>query len=463
MEIKEKKVTENEATENEVAEEDAAENEITEKEVKKSKVLNNKAKDAPDKAIVVGLCTQGKAHYEESMLECIELVKACYMEPIERVDQNLTKPSSVLYIGKGKAEEIKELVEEKEADIVIFNASLSPMQIRNLQKELEIPILDRTALILEIFAQRAKTREASMQVEVARLKYLMPRLAGLHAALSRQGGGSGGRNKGAGEKKIELDKRKIASRIHELEEELKNIENERTTQRKKRQLSGIPRISIVGYTNAGKSTLLNQIIEQNGNDESKKVFVKDMLFATLDTTVRKIEPKSGNPFLLSDTVGFVSDLPHDLVKAFHSTLEEVREADLLLHVVDFSNEQYEEQMRITLETIDELGAAEIPMITVYNKTDCKADAFLEAKENSIYISAKTGAGLEQLVELIHQHAHKDLITCHMLIPFALGRVVSYLNEQAVILETIYQADGVEMTLQCKIKDYEKYKEYIIEK
>ena len=286
------------------------------------------------------------------------------MEPVKEVVQNLSKPYQALYMGKGKLLEVKEYLEEGSVDVLIFDRSLTPTQLRNLQSLLDYPILDRTTLILEIFAVRAKTREAKLQVESARLQYVLPRLVGMHKALSRQGGGSGLANKGAGEKKLELDRRRIEKRMSELEKELKKIERERITQQKRRQKSQIPRVALVGYTNAGKSTLMNGMLDKYTRDDSKKVLEKDMLFATLDTTVRRIQTSPDREFLLSDTVGFIHQLPTGLVKAFRSTLEEAKEADLLLHVLDYSDEAFLEQKKVTEETLKELGAGDIPVIYV---------------------------------------------------------------------------------------------------
>lgn len=331
------------------------------------------------------------------------------MEVAGQIVQNLPQLHTALYMGKGKLSEVQQFLDEEEVDVLIFDRSLSPSQMRNLQNILDYPILDRTTLILEIFATRAQTREAKLQVESARLQYVLPRLTGMHKALSRQGGGSGLANKGAGEKKLELDRRRIEKRMAELRKELDKISKKRETQRKQRQGSGIPRVALVGYTNAGKSTLMNRMLDKYTRDASKKVLEKDMLFATLDTTVRRIRTGPKEEFLLSDTVGFIHQLPAGLVKAFRSTLEEAREADLLLHVLDYSDESYRKQREVTEETLTELGAGDIPVIYVYNKADrcMEADQFPTVRGNRIYMSAKSGAGIPELVEMIRKSTRRE--------------------------------------------------------
>ena len=374
--------------------------------------MKNTVTTEREQALLLGVNLHDGEDFERSMEELSALTKACEMEPVGNIVQNLAKPYQALYMGKGKLLEVKEYLEEADIDVLIFDRSLTPTQLRNLQEMLDRPILDRTTLILEIFAVRAKTREAKLQVESARLQYVLPRLVGMHKALSRQGGGSGLANKGAGEKKLELDRRRIEKRIQELSKELNKIERERITQQKRRQKSPIPRVALVGYTNAGKSTLMNRILDQYTRDASKKVLEKDMLFATLDTTVRRIQTSPQKAFLLSDTVGFIHHLPAGLVKAFRSTLEEAKEADLLLHVLDCSDEAFLEQRKVTEETLKELGAGDIPVIYVYNKADrcMEAGTFPVIRRERIYLSARTGQGITELTEMIYQtlaHAAKE--------------------------------------------------------
>lgn len=434
-----------------------------------------------ERALLVGIQLNNGEDYALSLEELESLANACEMEVVGIVEQNLSEIHKAFYIGTGKVEEVREEAEAQNVDVVVFDNSLSPMQIRNLQERIGKPILDRSTLILDIFARRARSGEAKLQVEVARLQYMLPRLVGLHVALSRQGGGSGSMsNKGAGEKKLELDRRVLEHRLAEYRRELKELGAQRLTQRKQRAASGMPRVALVGYTNAGKSTLLNAMLDLYGVDEidveEKKVMEKDMLFATLDTTVRKIAPEGHHAFLLSDTVGFIHKLPHHLVEAFHSTLEEAKEADILLQVIDYSDSHYKEQIAVTERTLKELGAEGIPMLYLYNKADkvsaddipgCPAvengdvsSCLPVVTQDSIYLSARKKIGMEELVCLMEKKLAGDYQECTFLIPYTDGRAVSYLNENAVVYSTAYQEDGVLMKVNCKIQDsryYEKYK------
>ena len=436
-----------------------------------------------EKAFLVGVNLNDGEDYLLSLEELDALAQACDMEVVGIAEQTLPEVHKAYYIGTGKVDEVKEMAMDCGADVIIFDNSLSPMQLRNLQERLEKPVLDRGTLILDIFAGRARSREAKLQVEVARLQYMLPRLVGLHAALSRQGGGTGSlSNKGAGEKKLELDRRVLERRLTQLRRELKEVGEERQTQRKRRAGSGMPRVALVGYTNAGKSTLLNAMLDLYGSDETdveeKKVMEKDMLFATLDTTVRKIAPDNHHAFLLSDTVGFIHKLPHNLVEAFHSTLEEAKEASLLLQVVDYSDPHYKEQIAVTNQTLRELGADGIPMIYVYNKADLVSPdkipgmagaepeqvtaALPQVTENSIYLSAKERIGIEELIGLIEKKLAGGYLECTLLIPYTDGRVVSYLNENGVVSRTEYLEEGVKMWVNCRMEDYYFYQKYHVE-
>lgn len=420
-----------------------------------------------DKVLIVGVnfTTEHKSqHFDLAMEEMASLVKACDMEPVGRIEQNMESANTATYIGAGKVQEVREMVRALEADLVVFDNGLSPIQLRNLSRDLNCPVMDRTTLILEIFSARAKTREAKLQVEVARLQYMLPRLVGLHDALSRQGGASGAMSsKGAGEKKLELDRRRLEQRLTTMRRELEKISGERETQRKKRAASGIPRVALVGYTNAGKSTVMNAMLSAYDGEGEKMVYEEDMLFATLDTTVRRITPPDQNDFLLSDTVGFISNLPHNLVKAFRSTLEEVREADLLIQVIDYSDENYTEHIRVTEETLKDLGAERIPMIYAYNKADlCGMGAFATIQgDDRLYLSAKSQSGIDALMTLISGKLSKRYQDCAFIIPYQRGDVVSYLNDNAVIHCTEYREDGVYMETNVSRIDAARYEQFLV--
>ena len=448
------------------------------------------------------------------------------MEPVGTVTQRMEFVHKALYIGTGKVQEVRDAAQALDAQLILINDTLTPSQIKNLQNELKTPVIDRTTLILNIFEMRARTREARLQVETAKLQYLLPRLVGMHEALTRQGGTSGSMSsRGAGEKKLELDRRHIEHRISELRKELDAISRERETQRKRRGQSRIPLVALVGYTNAGKSTIMNHMVERFVGDEEKKVLERDMLFATLDTTIRRINTGNNQDFLLTDTVGFIHKLPHGLVKAFHSTLEEIKGADLLLQVVDVSDPGYQEQMETTRETLRELGAGDIPMLIVFNKADRLTntanttgkprnqmeqnqelqnqklqnqklqDQKLQdqnpqnqmlqlhktpdqekefqqmslgentyprtAGTNKIYISARQPESIELLVKEIIRRVYADYEEVRLLIPYDKGSIVSYLQENAQILEQSYEPEGTRMRVSCHHADAGKYEQYVV--
>ena len=424
---------------------------------------NNIQQENISRVLLVGVNVDDNPDFETSMEELESLAEACEMEVAAKIEQNLSSLNPAYYIGSGKVKEVQETVEQMDLDYVIFDETLSPSQLKNLQKEVGVPIMDRTNLILEIFSRRAKTREARLLVESANLQYMLPRLVGMREALGRQAGASGSMsNKGTGEKQIELDRRKIEKRISELRRELEAIEHDRNTQRKRRNDSSLPQVALVGYTNAGKSTLMNKMVETYVGKEEKMVVAKDMLFATLDTTVRKINQNDRKDFLLSDTVGFISKLPHGLVKAFRSTLDEVRYADLLLQIVDASDEHYREHIQVTEETLRELGAEKIPCIYVMNK----ADLIMEKEElpridgNKIFMSARDGIGLQELLQMIKKRVFSGNREGIFLIPYEKGEIVSYLNSNATVSSQEYLAEGVKLFVDCRESDYSKYREYL---
>lgn len=415
-----------------------------------------------ERALLVGVNIDSQENFQKLMDELENLAVACDIEVVGREIQNLYEVNKPLYIGKGKAEEISNIAQELNVDYVIFNNELSHTQIRNLQKIINCSILDRTSLILEIFSKRARTKEAKLQVEVARLEYMLPRLVGLHSSLGRQGGGAGLSNKGLGEKKIELDKRRIEEKLTELKKELEELSTDREVQRKKREESEIPLVALVGYTNAGKSSLMNYMIDRFVKDNDKKVLEEDMLFATLDTSVRKIELEDNRKFLLSDTVGFISELPHDLIKAFRSTLDEIKNADLLLQVIDYSDPDFYSQMQVTKETLEKIGAGDIPVIYVYNKSELMLDKLPLVDENEIYLSIKERKGMDELIDIIIENLFKNYKKCKMLIPFSQGAVVSYLNDHANVMSTEYNENGTLLLVECREAQYNKYKEFVVE-
>lgn len=413
------------------------------------------------KVLLVGVDTGEEQDFAHSMEELASLAEAAYKQVAGVVVQRMEAVNKTLYIGSGKVSEVKEYAGQCGAEEIVFDNALSPSQVRNLGRELELPVLDRTNLILDIFAIRAKTKEARLQVETARLQYMLPRLVGMRENLSRQGGTGGSMsNKGAGETKLELDRRKIEHRISELKKELEQVSRTRKTMRKRRGQSNIPQVALVGYTNAGKSTIMNRLVERYGESREKTVLEQNMLFATLDTSVRNIHTGDNKPFFLVDTVGFIHKLPHGLVEAFHSTLEEVRYADLVVQVVDFSDEYHRQQMEVTNETLRELSAADIPRIVVYNKSDkCEMQELPKRKGDCLYMAAKTGCGVEELVELIKEKVYADFVDRCFLIPYEQGSVSAYFMDHSVVLEQDYRENGIYIRVKCRFQDAQKYKIY----
>lgn len=415
------------------------------------------------RVLLAGVDTGTDEDFAHSMEELANLAEACNMQVVGTVTQKADAIHKALYIGRGKVDELRTLAESTGAEAVIFEDSLSPSQLRNLTEELDLNVMDRTNLILDIFATRAKSREAKLQVETARLKYLLPRLTGMYEALSRQGGTSGSKSsRGVGETKLELDRRKIEHRISELSRELKEISGERKTQRKKRQGSDIPQVALAGYTNAGKSTLLNAMVEAYIGEEEKGVLEKDMLFATLETNVRRIDNGTKRPFYLADTVGFIHKLPHGLVQAFRSTLEEIKNADLILQVIDFSDPHYKKQIQVTEETLRELDAGDVPILFVYNKADLCMENIPVIKEGRIYMSAKSRIGLRELVEMITESLYADNEEAEFFIPYDKGGILSYLNEHGRVLGRAYEETGVRLKVNCRRHDKMRFADYLTE-
>ena len=390
-----------------------------------------------EKFILVGVET-GKDRMEESLTELEELLETAGGETVGRVIQNLESINKATYVGKGKVDEIRELAEELDADGIVCDDELSPAQLSNLKDELDIKVLDRTLVILDIFAAHAQTSEGKLQVELAQLKYRSSRLAGLGKNLSRLGGGIGTR--GPGESKLESDRRAIRERVRQLRSEIEKVESSRETLRKHRMSDGIPVIAIVGYTNAGKSTFLNKITDAG-------ILAEDKLFATLDPTTRSLKIPDGEEVLFTDTVGFISKLPHNLVDAFKSTLEEAKYADLILHVADASNPEVDEQMKVVYRTLEELKVTGKPVITFLNKQDkleeeriikdIKADAVVKG-------SAKTGAGIDELLSKITEILREGKVFIDTVLSYADTSKISVIRKKGQLLSEKYDGEGIKV-------------------
>lgn len=419
-----------------------------------------------EKALCIGLnlTTTSKrtsnVDIEDSMTELKELVKAAGAEVVGELVQNRTSIDTATYLGKGKIEEIKIYADSLNATMIVFNDELSGAQIRNIEDIIGKKIIDRTTLILDIFAQRALSREGKLQVELAQLKYRLPRLYGMGGEMSRTGAGIGTR--GPGEQKLEKDKRHILNRAANIRKELKEVIRIRETQRAKRTKNKIPIVALVGYTNAGKSTLLNELIKTHPDyEKEKEVFTKDMLFATLDVTLRKALLPNKKEFLVVDTVGFVSKLPHDLIDAFKSTLEEVKYADIILHVIDATNESSYIQKYTTESVLKDLGVEDKKMITVYNKIDkLDLDFYPKNHDDLVYISAKKGINMDKLMNMIQDALMKDTFEVNLLLPFERGDLFSTIKDKYVIDNFEYTEYGIDLIVSLDEIDYNIYKEYI---
>ena len=424
--------------------------------------------EAPRQVFLVGLTTNnGSFNYE--IEELGNLAKANNLEPVETFTQKLERPNPALYFGKGKVEELAEAVKTYDVDMIIANDELSPSQIRNLEKETNVTVVDRTGLILDIFAQRAQTKEAKLQVQLTRLQYQLPRLrTSMSVSLDQQTGAGGGgfTSRGAGETKLEESRRRITAQMVHIRQDLASLTKSDTTRTVRRNSNDLANVALVGYTNAGKSTLMNRLLKRFGvgadTDTSKQVFEKNMLFATLNTTVRQLTLPDKKQFLLSDTVGFVSKLPHNLVAAFKSTLQEAASADLLLQVVDVSDDHYKEMMATTEATLAEVGIHDIPMITIYNKADRTELTYPELSgENAITISALDTASQDALITLIKQQIFKDVTTVKLHVPFDKGGISAKLAANHTFITEDYDEHGSLITVELSQLERELFKEYII--
>lgn len=433
---------------------------------KKTILNDNNIDKIEERALCVGLNLTSNVNknsqvdIEDSMNELKELVKAAGAQVAGYLIQNKTNIDTATYLGSGKIEEIKVYADSLDANLIVFNDELSGAQLRNIEDIIGKKIVDRTMLILDIFAQRAQSKEGKLQVELAQLKYRLPRLYGMGGQMSRTGAGIGTR--GPGEQKLEKDKRHILNRAASIRKELREVAKNRDVQRTQRNKNNIPIVALVGYTNAGKSTLLNELIKSHPDYEmEKEVFVKDMLFATLDVTLRKALLPNKKEFLVVDTVGFVSKLPHDLIDAFKATLEEVKYADLILHVIDATNSSSDIQKETTLSVLKDLGADEKDTITVYNKIDkLDLDIYPKNQDDLIYLSAKNHINTDKLMKMIEKNLSKNLFTVNLLLPFERGDIFSKIKEKYLVEQYEYTEKGVELIVDLDEIDYNQYKNFI---
>lgn len=385
------------------------------------------------RALLVSVDT-GAYDAEASLAELFELVKSAGADPVLSVTQNLHRIETGTYVGTGKLAEIAEICQAQEIDLIVVDSELSPTQIRNIETETDVRVVDRTTLILDIFAQRARSKEGKLQVELAQLKYMLPRLTGKGIAMSRLGGGIGTR--GPGETKLETDKRHIRRKMETLKEELAEVEKHRQMLRKRREKDGVITCAIVGYTNAGKSTLMNYLTDAG-------VLAQDKLFATLDPTSRSLKLPSGVTIMLIDTVGLVRRLPHHLVDAFHSTLEEAAQSDIIINLCDASSEEARVHLQVTKDLLESLGCGDTPIITVLNKCDLLDDSLMTQDFDSyVKISAKNGTGIEELLQAIDENLPVRVKKVKLLIPFANAGLANEIRTKGTLISEEYVADGV---------------------
>ena len=402
----------------------------------------------PEVAVLVGI-DMGLYNAQVSMDELEELARTAGAVVAAKIIQKRDKPDSATYVGSGRLEEIKSFTEANDVDLLIFDGELTPSQQRNIEDETDIRVIDRTTLILDIFAARARSNEGKIQVELAQLKYSLPRLGGKGAEMSRLGGGIGTR--GPGESKLESDRRHIRRRIQSLQEELVQIAKRRENLRARREKDGVETVAIVGYTNAGKSTLMNTLTNAG-------VLAENKLFATLDSTARGLTLPDGREVTLIDTVGFIRKLPHHLVEAFKSTLEEAVYADVILNVVDFSDEYAEDHKKVSDGILNDLGCENTPRIYVYNKCDAVGEV-PKSSGNEIYVSAKTGYNMENLLKLIAITLPKTKIRMDIVIPYSEGGLAGDIRNDAIIISEEYVADGIRYLADIDKKAVYKYERF----
>lgn len=397
--------------------------------------------------------------------EILNLALAGGFEIVDTIIQNLPHPNKKTFIGKGKLDEVKQELSALEIKTVIFEDELSPAQIKNIEEVLQCEVIDRTMLILMIFEMRAQTKEATLQVLIAKLKYMMPRLIGTRDYLSRIGGGGGGASgarRGSGETKLELDRRHIEQQIDRAKNELQDVVKNRLQNRKLRKSNNTKVVAFVGYTNAGKSSTINNLINSCQENVEKQVFVKDMLFATLETSTRRVKLNNNHEFLITDTVGFVNNLPHHLIESFKSTLEEIKDADLIIHIIDASSPFMDLQIETTFSVLKELEVKDIPIINAYNKIDLVNDFVLQTidKKNSIFISAKTLDGYHDLIDNIETNLFCEDELVEFIIPFNRGDIVNHLMNVSIIHATDYLENGTYLKATVSKHIYNLYKEFL---
>lgn len=410
-----------------------------------------------DKAVLVGINLHEYIDINYQLDELENLANSCNIEVTYKIIQDIL-PTPNFYVGSGKLDEIKMAAVDSDSSIVIFNDELTPAQLKNLENALELKVIDRSLLILNIFSSRANTHESALEVELAQLKYMLPRLVGLSSSLSRQG--SGFNAKGPGEKKIELDRRLIQNNIVKIRKKLDEINKSKENMKNKRKNTGIPSVCLVGYTNAGKSSLMNRLVEEFGFIKSKTVYAEDQLFATLSTSVRHIILNDNTDFILSDTIGFISKLPHHLIESFKTTLSEVMSADLILHVVDVSNKYYTEQIKVTNNVLKSLNVT-APMIYVFNKCDLLDEQFFPEYDNSIIVSVKSNQNIYLLINKIKEYILNDYKIAVLHIPYSDYKMVNSLYTDEHIINIKELDEYVLVEAKIKNKNLHLYEKFII--
>ncbi|WP_294879483.1 GTPase HflX [uncultured Lactobacillus sp.] len=416
------------------------------------------------KAFIAGV-NLNDPNFDYYMNELANLTEAANMQVVGQARQNAEHIIAGTYFGLGKINEIKDMARGLKAKVLVLNDELTPVQIRNLEKLTKLRVVDRTELILEIFSSRARTKQAKLQVQLAQLQYELPRLHPSENSLDQQrgnGGSTGGgfANRGAGETKLELNRRTIGKQISIIKKELQTISKQEEIKAKRRNQNHIPKVALVGYTNAGKSTTMNGLLTEFSKHSAKQVFVKNMLFATLDTNVRRIDLDNNFSFILSDTVGFISKLPHNLIESFKATLQEVKDADLLINVVDASDPNMIQMIRTTQNVLNEIGVKNTPMITAYNKADKSERNYPQIEGSGILYSAIDTKSIATLADLITKHIFSSYKQINLLLPLSAGKILAYLHENAQVLKENYQNDGIHVVARLSPQEQARLANYI---